>query len=82
MVHHFNYYHGFLNTDFLKSLKAQTCWVPSQPIDKQNCLKIFGKLLKHYRDEGDSFLKQVITVDESCFHHFELETEQQNTVFK
>ena len=39
---------------------------------KQKRVEICEELLKHYREEGDQFLLNIVTGDESWIHHFDL----------
>ncbi|XP_075217801.1 histone-lysine N-methyltransferase SETMAR-like [Lycorma delicatula] len=70
--------------DFLNFRKVCARWIPHQltRIHKQNRLKISQKLLKRYEDEEDSFLKRIVTVDETWVYHFEPESKRQSLVWK
>jgi hypothetical protein len=39
---------------------------------------ISSKLLAHYHTEGQTFLSQIVTADETWIHHFELQTRRQS----
>jgi len=43
------------------------------PEKKQKRLEICEELLKRYREEGDQFLSNIVTGDESWIHHFDPE---------
>ena len=43
------------------------------PEKKQKRVEICEELLKRYREEGDQFLLNIITGDESWIHHFDPE---------
>jgi len=43
------------------------------PEKKQKGVEICEELLKHYREEGDQFLLNTVTGDESWIHHFDPE---------
>jgi len=50
-------------------------WVPHMltPEKKQKRVESCEKLLKRYREEGDQFLLNIVTGDESWIHHFDPE---------
>jgi hypothetical protein len=50
-------------------------WVPRmlKPKKKKKRVEICGELLKRYREEGDQFLFNIVTGDESWIHHFDHE---------
>ena len=52
--------------------KVCSRWVPSMltPEKKQKRVEISEELLKRYREEGDQFLLNIVTGDESWIHHF------------
>jgi hypothetical protein len=41
------------------------------PEKKQKRVEICEELLKRYREEGDQFLLNIVTGDESRIHHFD-----------
>jgi hypothetical protein len=43
------------------------------PEKKQKCVEICEELLKRYCEEGDQFLLNIVTGDESWSHHFDPE---------
>ena len=43
------------------------------PENKQKRVEICDELLKRYREEGDQFLLNIVTGDESWIHHFDPE---------
>ena len=55
--------------------KVCSRWVPRMltPEKKQKCVEICEELLKRYREEGDQFLLNIVTGDESWIHHFDPE---------
>jgi hypothetical protein len=52
--------------------KVCSRWVPHMltPEKKQKRVEICEELLKRYREEGDQFLLNIVTGDESWIHHF------------
>jgi hypothetical protein len=58
--------------------KVCSRWVPHMltPEKKQKCVEICEELLKRYREEGDQFLLNIVTGDESWIHHFNPEEKQ------
>jgi hypothetical protein len=55
--------------------KVSSRWVPRMltPEKKQERVEICEELLKRYREEGDRFLLNIVTGDESWIHHFDPE---------
>jgi histone-lysine N-methyltransferase SETMAR len=55
--------------------KVCSRWVPQMLTleKKQKCVEICEELLKRYRKEGDQFLLNIVTGDESWIHHFDPE---------
>jgi len=55
--------------------KVCSRWVPRMLTleKKQKCVEICEELLKRYREEGDQFLSNTVTGDESWIHHFDPE---------
>jgi len=55
--------------------KVCSRWVPHMltPEKKQKRVEICQELLKRYREEGDQFLLNIGTGDESWIHHFDPE---------
>ena len=55
--------------------KVCSRWVPRMltPEKKQKRVEICEELLKRYREEGDQFLLNIVTGDESWIHHFDPE---------
>ena len=55
--------------------KVCSRWVPRMltPDKKQKRVEICEELLKCYRKEGDQFLLNIVTGDESWIHHFDPE---------
>jgi len=56
-------------------IKVCSRWVPHMltPEKKQKRVEICEELLKRYREEGDQFLFNIVTGDESWIHHFDPE---------
>ena len=48
----------------------------STPEKKQKRVEICEERLKRYREEGDQFLLNIVTGDESWIHHFDPEEKQ------
>jgi hypothetical protein len=55
--------------------KVHSRWVPHMltPEKKQKRVEICEELLKRYHEEGDQFLLNTVTGDESWIHHFDPE---------
>ena len=51
--------------------KVCSRWVPRMlsPEKKQKRVKIFEELLKHFHEEGDQFLLNIVTGNESWINH-------------
>jgi hypothetical protein len=54
-------------------------WVPKQLTEehKHNCVTICRSLLNRYRQEGDAFLRCIITGDKTWIHHYAPESKHQ-----
>jgi hypothetical protein len=52
------------------------------PEKKQKRVEICEELLKHYREEGDQFLLNNFTGDESQIHHFDSEEKQMSMQYR
>ena len=52
------------------------------PENKQKRVEICDELLKRYREEGDQFLLNIVTGDESWIHHFDPEEKRLNTQYR
>jgi hypothetical protein len=70
--------------DRLDFRKVCASWVPKNLSvqHKAQRLEISSKNLASYRREGDGFLQQIITADETSVHHNEAESRAQGTVWK
>ena len=70
--------------EVLKFSKVSCRWVPKMltPEHKQNCLDISRKLLDRFHKEGETFLQQIITCDETWAFHYKPETKQQSMEWK
>ncbi len=62
-------------TDVLQKHKISARWVPHflSVEQKADRMHITQDLLTRYRNEGESFLKRIITIDETWIHDFEPE---------
>jgi hypothetical protein len=63
------------NISLLGYTKVCSRWVPRMltPENKQKRVEICEELLKRYHKEGDKFLLNIVTGDESRIHHFDPE---------
>ncbi|KMQ82562.1 histone-lysine n-methyltransferase setmar-like protein [Lasius niger] len=59
-------------------------WVPRRLTDedKQRRMECCQQLLQRYRDEGDDFLLNIVTGDESWVHHYEPEEKRQSAEYR
>lgn len=59
-------------------------WVPRRLTDenKQRRLECCEQLLQRYRDEGDDFLLNIVTGDESWVHHYDPEEKRQSAEYR
>jgi len=68
-------------TTFMMLLDIQNCepvrFHEVQSSITKQCGKRHSDLLSHYKADGESFLSQIITGDETQTHHFELQTKSQ-----
>jgi transposase len=64
--------------------KVCSRWVPRMltPEKKQKCVEICEELLKRYREEGDQFLLNIVTGDESWIHHFDPEEKRLSVQYR
>ena len=64
--------------------KVCSRWVPRMltPEKKQKRVEICEKLLKRYRKEGDQFLLNIVTGDESRIHHFDPKEKRLSTQYR
>ena len=65
-------------TDILGMSKISARWVPRMLKEDQNRsrLDISRYLLSCYEDHSEEFMDQVVAQDETCVHHFDLESKQ------
>ena len=49
---------------------------------KRKCLDVCSRHLAHYREEGNNFLQQIVTSDETWIHHYEPESKRQSMQWK
>jgi histone-lysine N-methyltransferase SETMAR len=63
--------------------KVCSRWVPRMltPEKKQKPVEICEELLKRYHEEGDQFLLNIVTRDESWIHHFDPEEKRLSTQY-
>jgi len=52
------------------------------PEEKQKRVEICEELLKLYREEGDQFLFNIVTGNQSRIHHFDPEEKRLNTQYR
>ena len=59
-------------------------WVPKELTEecKRRRLDVCSRHLAHYREEGDNFLQQIVTGDETWIHHYEPESKRQSMQWK
>lgn len=59
-------------------------WVPRllSPEQKDVRVKMCRELIQKHSEEGDSFLNNIVTCDETWFHFFEPESKQQSAIWK
>jgi hypothetical protein len=64
--------------------KVCSRWVPRTltPENKQKRVESCEELLKRYREEGDQFLLNIVTGDESWIHHVDPEEKQQSMQYR
>jgi len=70
--------------DSLKFSKVCARWVPKELTEdhKRKHLDICSRHLACYREEGDNFLQQIVTGDETWIHHYEPKSKRQSTQWK
>ncbi len=75
--------HKIIHND-LQFNKTCARWVPRQltEVHKNIRLRICTELLQRYQNEGEAFLEQIVTTDETWVHHYEPETKQQSMMWK
>jgi len=66
--------------DSLKFIKVCAKWAPKELIEerKPRRLDVCSRHLARYREEGDNFLQQTVTGDETWIHHYEPESKRQS----
>jgi histone-lysine N-methyltransferase SETMAR len=64
--------------DSLKFSKVCARWVPKELTEerKRKRLDICSRHLARYREEGDNFLQQIVTGDETWIHHYKPESKR------
>ena len=70
--------------DSLKFSKVCARWVPKELTQecKHKRLDVCSRHLARYREEGDNFLQQIVTGDETWIHHYDPESKQQSMQWK
>ena len=65
--------------DSLKFSKVCARWVPKELTEerKRKHLDVCSRHLARYREDGDNFLHQIVTGDETWIHHYEPESKRQ-----
>jgi len=66
--------------DSLKFSKVCARWVPKELTEdhKRKRLDVCSRHLARYREEGDNFLQQIVTDDETWIHHYEPKSKGQS----
>ena len=66
--------------DNLKFSKLCARWVPKDLTEERKRKRLDGcsRHLDCYREEGDNFLQQIVTGDETWIHHYEPESKRQS----
>ena len=62
-------------------IPGSLCLLGSSRVDRRaqtSVRKVFSQLLEHFAIEGSSSLHSIVTCGERWFHHFDLETKQEN----
>ena len=64
--------------------KVYAIWVKKQLTEehRHNRVATCQCLLGCYANEGEAFMKQIVTGDETCIHHFESESKLQSMEWK
>jgi len=70
--------------DSLKFSKVCSRWVPKELTEerKRKRLYICSRHMAHYREEGDNFLQQIVTGDETWLHHYKPKSKRQSFQWK
>jgi len=65
--------------DTLNFSKVCARWVPNELTEerKRERLDICSRHLAHYHEDGENYLQQIVTGDETWIHHYEPESKQQ-----
>ena len=66
--------------DTLKFSKVCARWVPKELTEERKLkrLDVCSRHLASYREEGDNFLQQIVTSDETWIHHYEPENKRKS----
>jgi len=70
--------------DSLKFSKVCARWVPKELTEehKRKRLDVCSQHFARYREEGDNFLQQIVTGDETWIHNYEPESRWQSMQWK
>jgi histone-lysine N-methyltransferase SETMAR len=70
--------------DTLNFRKVCARWVPKQLTEEHKATRVerCAVFLQQYREEGDTFLKRIVTGDETWVHYYEPESKQQSMSWK
>jgi len=70
--------------DSLKFSKVCSRWVPKELTEecKRKRLDVCSRHLARYCEEGDNFLQQIVTGDETWIHHYEPKSKEQSMQWK
>ena len=71
-------------TDILGYRKVSSRWVPRMltPEMKKRRKTICSELLRRYEEEGNAFIQQIVTGDESWVHHYDPESKRQSMEYR
>ena len=78
--------HPILHIGRIKVKFSKVCarWVPKELTEdhKRKRLDVCSRHLARFREEGDKFLQQIVTSDETWIHHYEPESKRQSMQWK
>ncbi|GFS22878.1 LOW QUALITY PROTEIN: histone-lysine n-methyltransferase setmar-like protein [Elysia marginata] len=71
-------------TDILGYRKVSARWVPRILTDEMKMQRktTCAELLKRYEEEGEEFIQQIVTGDESWVHHYDPESKRQSMEYR
>ena len=74
----------YIITDILAYKKVCARWVPRMLTNdmKAERVRVCGELLARYEEEGECFLRRIVTGDESWVHHYDPENKKQSMEFR